>query len=225
MIVPRTRLLFWVAVVVLPFSALAGAAPPVAPLSVGLIAALLLLALADALFAMDRLKEIGIELPEVVRLSEGRDGAVELRIQHDGVKVRLLRLGLAFPEGVTSPFQAQLTELPKEAVSSFLSWPIRASKQGRYILEKCYLEALSPLGFWARRASRPAFSEIRVYPNLLKERKDLAALFLNKTTLGIHAQRQIGKGRDFEQLRDYIPSDSFEDIHWKATAKWGRPIT
>ena len=66
--------------------------------------------------------------------------------------------------------------------------------------------------------------EIRVYPNLFEERKNLSALFLNRG-LGIHAQRQIGKGRDFEQLREYLPGDSFEDIHWKTTAKRGLPIT
>jgi len=43
--------------------------------------------------------------------------------------------------------------------------------------------------------------------------------------VGIHSQRQIGKGRDFEQLREYLPGDSYEDIHWKATAKRGQPIT
>jgi uncharacterized protein (DUF58 family) len=43
--------------------------------------------------------------------------------------------------------------------------------------------------------------------------------------LGLHSQRQLGKGRDFEQLREYIPGDSFEDIHWKATAKRGHAIT
>jgi uncharacterized protein (DUF58 family) len=66
--------------------------------------------------------------------------------------------------------------------------------------------------------------EIRVYPNLFDERKNLSGLFLNKG-LGIHTQRQVGKGRDFEQLREYLPGDSFEDIHWKTTAKRGEPIT
>jgi uncharacterized protein (DUF58 family) len=66
--------------------------------------------------------------------------------------------------------------------------------------------------------------EIRVYPNLFDEHKNLSGLFLNKG-LGIHAQRQVGKGRDFEQLREYLPGDSFEDIHWKTTAKRGEPIT
>lgn len=36
---------------------------------------------------------------------------------------------------------------------------------------------------------------------------------------------RVGQGREFEKLREYIPGDSFEDVHWKATAKRGRPIT
>jgi uncharacterized protein (DUF58 family) len=35
----------------------------------------------------------------------------------------------------------------------------------------------------------------------------------------------VGKGREFEQLREYLPGDSYEDIHWKATARRGLPIT
>jgi len=42
---------------------------------------------------------------------------------------------------------------------------------------------------------------------------------------GIHAHRQVGKGREFEKLRDYVPGDGSEDIHWKATARRGRPVT
>src|SRR5207247_10489432 len=63
------------------------------------------------------------------------------------------------------------------------------------------------------------------YPNLFTERKSLAALFLHRGSFGLHAQRQVGKGREFEQLREYIPGDGFDEVHWKATAKRGRPIT
>jgi uncharacterized protein (DUF58 family) len=66
---------------------------------------------------------------------------------------------------------------------------------------------------------------VLVYPNLLLERNACASLFLHRQSPGAHAQRQIGKGRDFEQLRDYISGDSYEDIHWKATAKRGHPVT
>jgi len=42
---------------------------------------------------------------------------------------------------------------------------------------------------------------------------------------GTHLLRQIGQGREFEKLREYVPGDSYSEIHWKATAKRGRPIT
>jgi uncharacterized protein (DUF58 family) len=35
----------------------------------------------------------------------------------------------------------------------------------------------------------------------------------------------VGKGREFEKLREYAFGDSYEDIHWKATARRGRPVT
>jgi len=81
------------------------------------------------------------------------------------------------------------------------------------------------MGFWNVRSAVPARSEVRVYPNLLTERKNLAALFLNRGTFGLHAQRQVGKGREFEKLREYIPGDSYDEVHWKATAKRGHPVT
>jgi uncharacterized protein (DUF58 family) len=84
---------------------------------------------------------------------------------------------------------------------------------------------MSPLGFWAPRKTLLVDSEIRVYPNLLSERKHLAALFLHRGALGLHVQRQVGKGRDFEKLREYVPGDSFDEIHWKATARRAKPIT
>jgi len=37
-------------------------------------------------------------------------------------------------------------------------------------------------------------------------------------------RRQIGKGREFETLRQYMPGDNYEDIHWKATARRGLPV-
>jgi uncharacterized protein (DUF58 family) len=33
----------------------------------------------------------------------------------------------------------------------------------------------------------------------------------------------VGRGREFDNLRHYLPGDSFDDIHWKATARRGFP--
>ena len=64
--------------------------------------------------------------------------------------------------------------------------------------------------------------EIRVYPNLRRD-SDLKAL--RQGVSGAHSVRQVGRGREFEKLREYLPGDGFDEIHWKATARRGRPIT
>jgi uncharacterized protein (DUF58 family) len=131
---------------------------------------------------------------------------------------------LAFPSEVYTPAVELGVELPEDNPASSIVWRLKGLKQGRYPVDWCYLEAASLWGFWSVRSALRINMEIRVYPNLFEERKNLSALFLNRG-LGVHAQRQVGKGRDFEQLREYLPGDSFEDIHWKTTAKRGVPIT
>ena len=224
MIVPKSRLLFWVGLIFLPFSVLLTASPPTAMLSAGLITAFLILAAIDGFLAFGSLDGVSVELPEVVRLSKGREGELTLRIHNDRMDARQLRLGLAFPPGIYSPDRDMITALPEKVSYSSIKWPLKALESGRHVLDKCYMEVSSPLGFWAMRKTAPTTSEIRVYPALYHEQKYLAALFMNRG-LGIHTQRQVGKGRDFEHLREYFPGDSYEDIHWKATARRGHPIT
>jgi uncharacterized protein (DUF58 family) len=190
-----------------------------------LVAVAVLIAVAvDAYRSEGQLQGIRVMLPEVVRVSKGREGNFELQIENGTLKVRSLRLGLAFPEEIYTPAVALRIELPADKHFSSIGWLIRGLKQGRYSLDTVYLETASLWGFWSIRTRARTNMEIRVYPNLFDERKYLSGLFLNKG-LGIHAQRQVGKGRDFEQLREYLPGDSYDDIHWKTTAKRGVPIT
>ncbi len=225
MIVPHSRLLLWTALLVVPCATLAGLAPnQLVPLGF-LLAAFGGSAVLDAWLARRALGGIGVQLPTVVRLSKDRPGRIEMRLRNHQQRARRLRVGLGLPAEILARQVEILAQLPEGAEFSRLSWECTPSRRGRYFLEACYLEALSPLGFWAWRASTPLQTEIRVYPNLLHERKNLAAVFLNRAATGIHAQRQVGQGRDFEKLREYIPGDSFEEIHWKATAKRGHPVT
>ena len=221
MIVPRSRLLFWVGLAGLPFAALV----PVAPVAVVPLVALVALVIADALRGRQTLAGIGVELPDVVRLTKDRTGTIDVRIRNDRQLARQLRLGLAFPREIQSPHLDMLTQLPAASQYSRLAWPCSGNRRGQYRLDRCYLEGASPLGFWSVRAAVPAQSELRVYPNLLSERKNLAAIFLHRGTPGIHALRQVGQGRDFEKLREYIPGDPLNEVHWKATAKRGRLVS
>ena len=224
MIVPQNRLLFWVTAVVLPFATLAGVYSSAILISLALIGCLAVAVLCDALVSLNALAGIKLRCPAIVRASKDRVAKIELQIGNNNKKERHLRIGIGLPTLIESEHEIVDLTLP-EAEWSKLDWPFTGRCRGNFHLTRAYVEAPSILGFWAVRAPFPLDCQIRVYPNLLTERKNLAALFLNRGTFGLHAQRQVGKGRDFEKLREYIPGDSYDEIHWKATAKRGHPVT
>ena len=223
-IVPTTKLIIIVATVFLPVALLAAVMPAASVPGLGLAVLLVIVAAADAATSRDLLTGVHVFVQEVMRISAGRDGKMILSIQSSDTRIKRLRLGLAFPRQVYSPHRDLVTDLPTDDRSTQILWPFKALKQGRYLLENCYLETPSRFGLWALRRVEACRAEFRIYPDLLRDRKKLTGLFLNRG-LGTHAQRQIGKGKEFEQLREYLPGDSYEDIHWKATAKRGQPIT
>ena len=223
-IVPTNRLLFLVGAVFLPLSIALAFMPAGGGIAVFISLAVAAVALLDAVRGPGQLQGISAALPEIVRLSKFRDGEFEIYIKNEMQRAQQIRLGLAFPDDIFSTATERFARLTGASTESVLRWPCKGLKQGRYVLDRYFLGTSSPLNLWAVHRSIPARLEIRVYPNLMVERKNLSSLFLNRG-LGIHAQRQVGKGREFEQLREYLPGDSFEDIHWKATAKRGQPIT
>ena len=225
MIVPRNRLLIWVALIVLPFAAVAGTIPGTLTLSALAVGGFLAAVVVDAALARGQLAGVRVELPEVVRLQKDRPSLLEVRVHNEALAKRRLRLGFAFPLELGAEFDDRTALLPAETAVSRMEWSLTPNKRGQYRLAQAYLEALSPLGFWAVRKVQPVSAELRVYPNLFTERKNVAALFLRRGNLGARAHRQSGQGRDFEKLREYVPGDSYEEIHWKASAKRGHPVT
>ena len=225
MIVPTHRLLFGVAAIVLP-AVLIGTAVPGALPGVAILLTLgLLVAIIDAALSFGALAGLTTDLPATVRLSKDRAGSFHMEIRNPQSRARRLRVGLNFPETFRAEFTEQLVLLPADQPVSRITWNCTPGRRGRYPIDRVFLEGTSPLGLWAVRTITPVQSELRVYPDLLTERSGLAAMFLHRGALGIHAQRQIGKGRDFEQLRDYVPGDAQDEISWKATARRGRPVT
>ena len=226
MIVPRSRLLFWVAAIVLPFAFLAAVVPAAATVSLLFIGGLLLVVLADAIGARKNLTGIGIELPAVARMSKDREAKLELRIRNERqLRQRTLRVGLAWPREIQTPAEELDTVLPEQSEWSRLAWPCTPLKRGNYRFDQAFVEGPRRWDFGRREKSFRCNRKFEFIPTCLNERKNLAALFLNRGAFGLHAQRQIGKGRDFEKLREYVPGDGYDEIHWKATARRGKPIT
>ena len=225
MITPNSRLLLWTALLLVPAATFAGVFPNAA-LALGLgLAAFVAVAAIDAFASRKRLEGISVSLPEVVRLTKERPGAIEVRIENSGLRALRLRFGLPLPRQISSPQAEVFLALPPDTLTSRVALEVIGHTRGRFVVEECFIEVPSPLGLWGKRRAFAVRTEIRVYPDLTSERGKVAALFLHQGGLGVHRFRQVGKGRDFEKLRDYIAGDSAEDLHWKATAKRGRPVT
>ncbi len=224
MIIPANRLLFWVAAL-LPFAMVGALVPACALLCAMPFALLFVVACFDAVSARARTAAIRVAAPDVVRLIMQRRGIVPLTISSAAPAVRRLFLGLSLSSSFKSDQDVMDVLLPEGSTRCAVPWPCTPEERGNFLMTRCHFAILSPLGFWHARSASRCRTEIRVYPNLMTEKKRLAALFLKRGPFGIHRQRMIGQGREFEKLREYIPGDSFDDIHWKATAKRGRPVT
>jgi uncharacterized protein (DUF58 family) len=224
MIVPRTRLILLAGAVWLPSGFMAAWRPEltgqVAALSVTLLLAILL----DVLASRRRLEDLNVEVPDIVRVTVGHGARIQMLIRKPQSLAANLRLGLALPRAVASEQKDLHVRLDVGRDRIALHWPCRALRRGRFGLTRCHLETGSRMGLWDVRCTVALNSEIRAYPNLVTGQQHLRGLF-QRRQWGLRTQRRVGKGREFEQLREYMPGDSFEDIDWKATARRRHPIT
>jgi uncharacterized protein (DUF58 family) len=208
MIAPNNRLILLSAVVVLPLLTAAWVQPSLAlPLSAAL-AVVIVGVIADAVLGARALAEVAVEFPPGARWTKDREAKLAIKLENVPAE---LTISADFPK-----------EIAWRALEPAL-FSCTPSKRGDYQLTQCYLETPSTLQLWSIRSIRPIRTLIRVYPNLRHDKT--AAAFLRRSLGGMHLQRQLGKGREFEKLRDYAPGDSFDEIHWKATARRGRPIS
>ncbi|MEW5978940.1 MAG: DUF58 domain-containing protein [Acidobacteriota bacterium] len=224
MIVPASRLLRWTALVVVPLATVIGMLPTTALEAGVLLLGFVAFTAADAWRGRLAFAGVSVKAPPLVRLSMGKPGSFELRVRGFPQGKRL-RLGLDFPPALSGSQADIWAQLPVGVQESVLDWPCIGTRRGSHRLQQCRLEWMSPWSFWAVRRVVPLEAEFRVFPDLHADRKSLAPFLLRRTVTGMHVRRQIGKGREFEKLREYIPGDGYEDIHWKATARRGHPIT
>lgn len=120
--------------------------------------------------------------------------------------------------------KVRLTLGPGEAME--VAVPCTPLKRGPVSVPPPRVEIAGHLGLACIRFTVGDLPALSVRPNLskvaafdqLRHRQSLAQM-------GIHRVRRIGEGREFEQLREYMPDDEFRLINWKATARRGEPVT
>jgi len=223
MIRPANRLLLLAGTAAVLAGVLAGVLAAAQPALLGL--ALVLYALPVAIAVLDAQRASARAVGLAARLVDGQRqtkdvaATVVVEVQPGTAAGLSARAGLRFPSSMECQTPIANLRLSESDRTTLISWEITPRVRGKHLVSTLYLEIPSPLGLWLFHVALPLDATFRVFPNLLRERRHAAALFLNRARLGSHVVRQVGKGRDFEQLREYIKGDSYEDIHWKATAR------
>ena len=105
-------------------------------------------------------------------------------------------------------------------------YDLRPLRRGTYEFGDAWLRIETPLRLVIRQFGYPLREPARVYPNLRAIRQyDLLARRGRLAEVGVHRTRYLGRGNEFERLRDYQPDDEYRRINWKATARRNRPVT
>jgi uncharacterized protein (DUF58 family) len=155
----------------------------------------------------------GVEAVVVVRLLSQSSRKLKL----------LLREGL-HPAVAERP-QRRAVELAAGGATDW-RYTVRPRHRGEHRILPLTGRVLGPWGLaWSQR-DLLAPEALRVYPQVRWEGKVGRLLVLaHRHQLGqINITRQ-GVGREPYSLREYLPGDPLNTIHWKATARHGHPIT
>jgi uncharacterized protein (DUF58 family) len=224
MIAPRLRLVIVMFLVAVPLATAAGLSRGFFPIASLLIGFAFIGALCDLALGLGRYRNLQFSLPDILRGIRDERVELEVRAQFFVQRNDSVRLAVTFPEGLDPEHEEAILRLTKTSSEAFIRIPFVGTSRGAFHLRSLYFDWRSPLGFWIHRDRRSFHCEVRIYPNLRFEGKQIAH-FLNRGAIGIHSQPQVGRGREFEKLREYERGDSFDEIDWKATAKRRFPVT
>lgn len=224
MIAPRLRLVLLLLLVAVPLATIAGLNRAYAPIAFLLIGFTLIGILCDLALGLGRYRNSQFSLPETLRGIRDEPMVLEIRAQFVLRRSDSLRLAVSFPNEVRPDQEQTAFPLSNESSEASVRIPFSGSARGTFHIQGLYFDWHSPLGLWIHRDYRAVECEIRIYPNLRIEGKKVAH-FLSRGAIGMHAQPQIGQGREFEKLREYERGDSFDEIDWKATARRRFPVT
>ncbi len=224
MIVPSERLVRWVAAAGLPLSLIAALRPDWSSALVILAVLGGLAVLVDALRCRAALNEVSMEAPPLIRLIQGQTATIAIPWRAPPGRAPRT-VALAWPAGAGAASHLAAAHRQPGIGAGTAEWTLRPPRRGRLHMTAGALSASSPWGLWESRRRVALATEIHVLPNLREERRRMTSRFLARGRTGLRLRRQVGKGREFEKLREYVAGDSYEDIHWKASARRRHPVT
>jgi uncharacterized protein (DUF58 family) len=193
-------------------------------------AALLYLVGCGALLAGNLLTGVRPEQIHVIRrvaprLSLGEEEKVEVIVRNYG-RFRTRVAVLDTPPRTWETPDAPLETVLRSNEEAVLSYPVTPTSRGRFLFGDFDVRIEHAPGLAVRQFKVKAPEEVRVYPDLREvARYELMARRSRLEEHGFHRSRLIGRGTEFERIREYTPDDEYRHIDWKATARRSRPMS
>jgi uncharacterized protein (DUF58 family) len=213
-----TRLLIRLTLL-LAFAALLAAVVPLMVWAViGAFAVLLLAAVIEALV----LRRVRFDVERAAKLALPLDEREDVTVRITTSRAVRLTVRQRWPE-IVEPRSSTAEALSGAREVLTLPFAIRGVARGTALVEPLYVAASQRL--IERIVPAGDTSIVHVLPNLravgrMHKRLNDYAL----RSLGARTAPKIGKGRDFDRLRDYVRDDDFRDVAWRASARHGRLI-
>jgi len=159
------------------------------------------------------------------KLSLGANNAIRLHVYNRSDQAVAVALRDEFPVSFQTDLW-QLTGVVAPRSELVLTYHLKPFRRGDYQFRDINLRYRGRLGLTVRQERYPASATVKVYPNLLEiHRYELLARRGQLAEIGLRNTRILGRGTEFERLRDYQQDDDYRRINWKATARRGRPVS
>lgn len=127
--------------------------------------------------------------------------------------------------GATSVLPAVTFHRVAALTTDRLRWQGPAPARGRYQFAPIELVTGAPFGLMERRVAFPTDQELIVYPRVGQLSRKWTQLHRESTqTKRGRRHDRTAQQQEYHGLRDYRPGDSPRWIHWRTTARIGKPM-
>ncbi|MBI1293064.1 DUF58 domain-containing protein [bacterium] len=176
--------------------------------------------------ARQMLEHVEVRRTHLPRAFQGSSVGVELTLSTSSDRTpELIMVEDEFPPGTPSRFRHLLDRPLHRDRPMQISYLGRCDhRRGLYLLGPTRLQGADAFGLFPNELLVPSITELVVYPTTI----DLREMGLLgdgvQNHVGLEMSSRVGQGEEFIGVREYRPGDAQRLIHWRSTARHGRPM-
>ncbi len=158
-------------------------------------------------------------------ISVGAPCPVTIEVRNRGGHATTVRIRDSFPPTLEAETDTVEVHLPPRGHDR-LKLRVTPRRRGEQQVGDLAVRYTTRLGLAWRQFRSEATTTVRVYPDVANVNAYELLLRSNRLgEVGLTPARRLGEGTQFESLREYQHGDELRCIDWKATAKYGKPIS